>query len=438
MPYFDYVEFIGFAFPLLIIICVGYYLPSIIKNRTLSAESHAEDRFSEHLRLLDISVETNSHPNRGNALVLGGKMQRPSAPKQRENANFQVAKQQYLLRRQQLQKQAKYRLIALFIALGLIAVSSGLVIASILTWPWIAAAVGATVVCLVQSSYAGAMARTELSDLRAQLRDMEASLPAGRSVSETEKRVKELKQARLSVVEEAAPMEAAHQEAVVDQVIAPANEVGSLSETAEKVGDREETAVIVESYEISNTVAELQYQKATFTPAQLVLDEENHSGNTAESATISGKQVLDEFVQRHESAKMIEATSEYVRNLPATEEVLLVHAEASPETTAPKAAVEATVKTAKASENAAGWTPMRVPTPVYALKKMAPRRHVDAKELLQAHLGESAARVPYRPKNISTSSKETVSTNELVAQEVTSASLANVDSILEQRRAVGS
>lgn len=448
MPYFDYVEFIGFAFPLLIVLCMGYYLPSAIRNRTLSAESHAEDRFSGHLRLLDTSVETNKRTHRGNALVLGGKMQRPTAPKQRENANFLVAKEKYLSRRVQLQSQAKYRLIALLISLGMIVVSVGLVSASIIAWPWIMAALGVTVVCLIQSAYAGTMARTELADMRAKLQEMGAMLPSGRSLSDTEKRIKKLQQARepqhktsaLSLTQ--TPAEAVEKINSSDESktgattlqVAPRAELDT-SQNSQVKGENE----IVESYEIAADVAGLNYQKATFTPAQLILTEENETESANEE---SGKKYLDEIIQRQQEAQMIATTNEYVAALPVVENTQVVTesvAKGVKSTGKDEASTkeeDTVLKDTDTVQENVTWTPMKVPTPVYALKQMARRRHVDAKELLAEHLCETQSRVPYRPKDVRIG-RETVSTTELAAQELNAAGLANVDSILEQRRAVG-
>lgn len=436
MSYFDYVDFIGFAFPLLIILCIGYYLPSIIKNRTLSAESHAEDRFSENLRLLDTSNRTGSRSQHATNLVLGGKMQRPTAPKQRESANYLVLKKQYLQRRQQLQKQAKYRLLALLISLGLIVVSVGLTVVSILSWPWMLGATAITVICLIQSGYAGAMARTELADMRTELREMGAALPAGRSLSETEKRIQQLHRVQRGTASSSVSTSVAEEknETIIAEVsVDSSKSTEANKQQSENINNQEKQVIATSAEEVAKPTV-INYEKATFTPAQLVLEEETVAN---QEVLDSGREYLNEIVERHKSAKIIATTSEYVAALPATAEVKVVSVEALSDTeivATNKATIATELNGEKTTESGATWTPMRVPAPVYALKQTAKRRHVDAKVLLEEHLEERTSRVPYRPKDIHNLGKETVSTTELAAQEA-AAGLVNVDSILEQRRA---
>ena len=81
------------ALPALVLILGGIYLPVLIDIKRRQANSHGDDRFSAGLRVLNTRpTQTKPDGYRITPPVLGGSMQRPVAPTQRDQSELNAAK----------------------------------------------------------------------------------------------------------------------------------------------------------------------------------------------------------------------------------------------------------------------------------------------------------------------------------------------------------
>ena len=433
--------------PALVLILGGIYLPVLIDIKRRQANSHGDDRFSAGLRVLNTRpTQTERDGYRINPLVLGGSMQRPVAPTQRDQSELNAAK---LRRAQQIQRReqaARRRLTLLTVqfAVTMVLVTAAFVISSF-SWLWVLIPLATITATLGLGARAAKAGRENDQRALEHIHSLEARPAKGHRMSETEKKFAQI----------TAKTKASSQGEVITAADIKENQVtlGAQAKTeAALAGSREAHA----KENLSETgkgrtalakLADAARRAATFREI-FTASQETQTQVTTEKSTETEESALpakDAEELANSANETAIATSELETVSEPDVQPALDTKTVSPSVSVEKAdKISATTNSAHTGNSATNkqdsaslpavssgraWTPTPMPKPIYALKPRLARRDVDASELLSQHLA-SRSHSPYRPSRPQVRIEESLTTAQLVAQ----TKPVDVEAILDSRR----
>ncbi|MDU4944467.1 MAG: hypothetical protein E6X32_02525 [Varibaculum cambriense] len=424
-------EFIGLALPILVLIVGGIYLPLLIDSKRRQTQSHGDDRFSANLRVLNTQQPAQKRQRYSvNPPVLGGTMQRPVAPTQRDHSELMSAR---LTRARQIERRSqaarrRLTLVTVQFAIGMVLVTAAAV--SLLSWWWtlIPLATIAGTLCLgARAAKAG-----RENDQRAQelIHALETRPAKGHRVSASEKKFAQMH----AEASDPAASSGEHQTSTATTASELKAEstgqkrgqtaLGKLAAAARRAATLREYFVIHE-----DETAEQAEETAKATTREIA---SSHSQSHLETGEESAAVTLVEEKVSEDKEPVAAAVAE--KETTTLAEITEISAEDSSADATEKAETAAvTSHTEEAAENQAEadhtWTPTPMPKPIYALKPRLARRDVDASELLAEHLA-TQNKAPYRPSRPHPHSEESLTTAQLVAQ----SKPVDVEAILDNRR----
>lgn len=419
-------EFIGLALPVLVLILGGIYLPVLIDTKRRQAQSHGDDRFSANLRVLDTQARPEKRqPYSVNPPVLGGTMQRPVAPTQRDHSELMAAR---LTRARQIERRsqaARRRLTLLTVqfAVGMVLVTAGAV--SVLAWWWSLIPLVTIAGTLALGARAAKAGRENDQRALEHIRALEARPVKGHRVSASEKKFAQMHTEAKS---------AGHSESAEKSTTSAQGATGELQEQehenlgqqvlAKLAGAARRASKLRKYFEIHEDEAERQAEAGAL----------NHPReNDADPAQQQIKATVENTSALASQDKDVVVTTEELKESSAQVEATEIIAENPGTDSADEA--EASISSADETDSKnlvdtdRRWHPAPMPKPIYALKPRLTRRDVDASELLAEHLAARAS-VPYRPSRPRPHSEESLTTAQLVAQ----SKPVDVEAILNTRR----
>ena len=435
------------ALPALVLILGGIYLPVLIDIKRRQANSHGDDRFSAGLRVLNTRpTQTKPDGYRINPPVLGGSMQRPVAPTQRDQSELNAAK---LRRAQQIQRReqaARRRLTLLTVqfAVTMVLVTAAFVISSF-SWLWVLIPMATITATLGLGARAAKAGRENDQRALEQIHSLEARPAKGHRMSESEKKFTQItakakassqgeavaaadvKENQVTLGAEAkteATLEVSPESHAQENLSEPGKGRAALAKLADAA---RRAATFREIFTASQeTQSQVAAAKSTETeesslPTKAAKELANSANETAKASgkleTVSEPDALQALETKAVSPSVSVEKAEEISAVTDSEP-----AGNSAETKQHSASVQ-TVSPGRA------WTPTPMPKPIYALKPRLARRDVDASELLSQHLA-SRSHSPYRPSRPQVCAEESLTTAQLVAQ----TKPVDVEAILDSRR----
>ena len=435
------------ALPALVLILGGIYLPVLIDIKRRQANSHGDDRFSAGLRVLNTRpTQTKPDGYRINPLVLGGSMQRPVAPTQRDQSELNAAK---LRRAQQIQRreQASRRRLTLLtvqFAVTMVLVTAAFVISSF-SWLWVLIPLATITATLGLGARAAKAGRENDQRALEHIHSLEARPAKGHRMSETEKKFALITaKAKASSQGEAvaaadvkenqvtlgaqAKTEAALDDSPESHAKENLSETGKGRTALAKLADAARRAATFR--EIFTASQETQTQVATEKSTEteessLAAKDAEELANGANETAIATSELETVSEPDAQPALDTKAVSPSV-SVEKAEEISAVTNSAHTGNSVANRQDSASVQPVSPGR---AWTPMPMPKPIYALKPRLARRDVDASELLSQHLA-SRSHSPYRPSRPQVRAEESLTTAQLVAQ----TKAVDVEAILDSRR----
>ena len=435
------------ALPALVLILGGIYLPVLIDSKRRQANSHGDDRFSAGLRVLNTRpTQTKPDGYRINPPVLGGSMQRPVAPTQRDQSELNAAK---LRRAQQIQRReqaARRRLTLLTVqfAVTMVLVTAAFVISSF-SWLWVLIPLATITATLGLGARAAKAGRENDQRALEQIHSLEARPAKGHRMSESEKKFAQITAktkassqgeavAAADVKENQVTLggEAKTEAALDDSPESRAKE--NLSETGKgrtalaKLADAARRAATFREIFTANQETKTQVATAKSTETEesslptKVAGELANSANETAIAASKLETVSEPDAQPALDTKMVSPSV----SVEKADEISAVANSARTDNSAVNKQGSASLPAVSPGR---AWTPTPMPKPIYALKPRLARREVDASELLSQHLA-SRSHSPYRPSRPQARTEESLTTAQLVAQ----TKPVDVEAILDSRR----
>lgn len=440
-------EFIGFALPALVLILGGIYLPVLIDIKRRQANSHGKDRFSAGLRVLNTRpTQTKRDGYRITPPVLGGSMQRPVAPTQRDQSELNAAK---LRRAQQIQlreQAARRRLTLLTVqfAVMMVLVTAAFVISSF-SWLWVLiplATITATLGLGVRAAKAG-----RENDQRAleYIHSLEARPAKGHRMSESEKKFAQIT-AKAKASSQGEAVAAADVKENQVTLGAQAKTETALTQSCESYAKENLSATgkgRAALAKMADAARRASMFREIFTAGQETQTQAATAKSTETEESTLPTKVAGELAYSANETSIATSKLETVSNLdaqPALETKAistLVSVEKADEISAVTNSAHTGNSAANKQDSASlpavssgrAWTPTPMPKPIYALKPRLARRDVDASELLSQHLA-SRSHSPYRPSRPQARTEESLTTAQLIAQ----TKPVDVEAILDSRR----
>ncbi|OKL47360.1 hypothetical protein [Boudabousia marimammalium] len=254
------------------LLVMGYMAPGMSYRRTLDAQCHADDRFSDRMHLVPITVEKSGVPREYGSssiplhpAVSSARFQREGAPAGRlGNGSSSALRKRAVIGKEvgmaartqkkqasvtelasalsqraevhgRLTAQAKRRVTVLALTLAMILpIVIILALTETVSWWWLTLPVAMVAVVLVQGRFAAAAGRRELSELNAKIAQIRARVGSGRrEQTPTEKRAsRQVSGAEDEAVAAVAPVIAPRKKSVAAQPVAqPAAHISTEVET---------------------------------------------------------------------------------------------------------------------------------------------------------------------------------------------------------------